>query len=47
LPNEFWVHTGDSIRWTFPTHERHTLTFLTSGQTRPPNLYLSTGLKGP
>jgi plastocyanin len=37
LPNEFWVHTGDSIRWTFPTHERHTLTFLTSGQTRPPN----------
>ncbi|MBZ5620524.1 MAG: hypothetical protein LAQ69_17630 [Acidobacteriia bacterium] len=36
LPNEFWVHTGDSIRWTFPTHERHTLTFLTPGQTRPP-----------
>jgi plastocyanin len=36
LPNEFWVHTGDSIRWTFPTHERHTLTFLKPGQTRPP-----------
>jgi plastocyanin len=36
LPNEFWVHTGDSIRWSFPTHERHTLTFLTPGQTRPP-----------
>src|SRR5271154_1342187 len=35
LPNELWVQTGDSIRWTFPTHERHTLTFLTSGQTRP------------
>ena len=35
LPNEFWVYTGDSIRWTFPTHERHTLTFLTSSQTRP------------
>jgi len=36
LPNEFWVHTGESIRWTFPTHERHTLTFLKPGQTRPP-----------
>jgi plastocyanin len=36
LPNELWVHTGDSIRWTFPTHERHTLTFLKTGQTRPP-----------
>ena len=36
LPNELWVQTGDSIRWTFPTHERHTLTFLTPGQIRPP-----------
>jgi plastocyanin len=36
LPNELWVHTLDTIRWTFPTHERHTLTFLTLGQTRPP-----------
>lgn|SRR6185295_18108055 len=36
LPNQFWVHAGDSIRWTFPTHERHTLTFLRPGQTRPP-----------
>jgi len=36
LPNELWVHAGDSIRWTFPTHERHTLTFLKPGQTRPP-----------
>jgi len=36
LPNELWVHTGDSILWTFPTHERHTLTFLEPGQTRPP-----------
>jgi plastocyanin len=23
LPNERWVRAGDSIRWTFPTHERH------------------------
>jgi plastocyanin len=36
LPNEVWINVGDSIRWTFPTHERHTLTFLKSGQTRPP-----------
>jgi plastocyanin len=35
LPNELWIQTGDSIRWTFPTHERHTVTFLTSAQTRP------------
>lgn len=36
LPNELWVTAGDSIRWIFTTHERHTLTFLTVGQTRPP-----------
>src|SRR6185295_14766337 len=36
LPNEFWIHAGDGIRWTFPTHERHTLTFLTPGEVRPP-----------
>src|SRR3974390_959003 len=36
LPNEIWIHAGDSIRWTFPTQERHTLTFLTPGQVRPP-----------
>ena len=36
LPNEIWIHAGDSIRWNFPTHERHTLTFLKPGQTRPP-----------
>jgi plastocyanin len=36
LPNELWIHAGDSIRWVFPTHERHTLTLLRPGQTRPP-----------
>ena len=36
LSNELWVHTGDSIRWSFPTHERHTVSFLATGQTRPP-----------
>jgi plastocyanin len=28
LPNELWIHAGDSIKWTFPTHEIHTVTFL-------------------
>jgi plastocyanin len=28
LPNELWVHAGDSITWTFPAHEIHTVTFL-------------------
>ena len=36
LTNELWIHIGDSIIWTFPTHERHTLTLLKPGQTRPP-----------
>lgn len=35
LPNEFWIHTGDSITWTFETGEPHTVTFLTVGQTFP------------
>lgn len=37
LPNEMWIYVGDTIRWVFPTHERHTVTFLATGQTRPPN----------
>jgi plastocyanin len=37
LPNELWVHTGDSIRWAFSGDEIHTVTFLRSNQTRPPN----------
>jgi plastocyanin len=36
LSNELWIHAGDSITWTFPTHEIHTVTFLTPGQARPP-----------
>jgi plastocyanin len=40
LPNELWVHVGDSITWTFPTAEIHTVTFLqqntTPQQVRPP-----------
>lgn len=38
LPNEIWVHSGDSITWTFPTNEVHTATFLTPLQLRPSRL---------
>lgn len=37
LPNELWVHAGDSITWTFPAGEIHTVTFLKPGQVRPSN----------
>jgi plastocyanin len=36
LPNEIWIHEGDSITWTFDVDEIHTVTFLTEGQVRPP-----------
>jgi len=36
LPNEIWIHTGESITWTMAANEGHTVTFLTSGQIRPP-----------
>jgi plastocyanin len=35
LPNEVWIHAGDSITWTFPASEIHTVTFLKPGQVRP------------
>jgi plastocyanin len=39
LPNGLWIHAGDSITWTFPTPEIHTVTFLKQDtnpeQTRP------------
>ena len=35
LPNEIWIHAGDSITWTFRANEIHTVTFLTPGQVRP------------
>ena len=35
LPNEFWIHAGDSITWTFtPMNEIHTVTFPAPGQVR-------------
>jgi plastocyanin len=36
LPNEIWVHQGDSITWTFETAEIHTVSFLQNGQVRLP-----------
>src|SRR5260370_7162556 len=36
LPNEMWVHAGDSITWDFIPDEIHTVTFLTPGQIRLP-----------
>ena len=35
LPNEIWIHAGDSITWTVAVAEPHTVTFLTDGQLRP------------
>ncbi|HXT87293.1 MAG TPA: plastocyanin/azurin family copper-binding protein [Verrucomicrobiae bacterium] len=36
LPNEIWIHAGDSITWAWQSDEIHTLTFLTAGQHVPP-----------
>lgn len=36
LPNEVWIHAGDSVTWKFNADEIHTVTFLTPGQPRPP-----------
>jgi plastocyanin len=36
LPNEMWIHAGDSITWTIATDEPHTLTLLTATQIRNP-----------
>ena len=36
LPNEIWIHAGDSITWTVGSDEIHTVAFLKAGQVRPP-----------
>ena len=36
LPNELWIHAGDSVTWTSNADEIHTVTFLTVGQVRLP-----------
>ena len=35
LPNEIWIHAGDTITWTLATDEPHSVTFLKPGQVRP------------
>src|SRR2546425_144073 len=35
LPNEIWIHAGDSITWTFDADLSHTVTFLKADQPRP------------
>jgi plastocyanin len=45
LPNELWIHIGDSIRWRFAGDEIHTVTFLRSDQTRPPNYSATFGVQ--
>ena len=35
LPNEMWVHAGDSITWTRAPNETHTVSFLTPDQLLP------------
>lgn len=36
LPNELWIHAGDTITWTAKADDIHTVTFLTATQTVPP-----------
>ena len=36
LPNEIWIHAGDSITWKVSTDEIHTVTFLKDGAVRLP-----------
>jgi plastocyanin len=36
LPNEIWIHAGQSITWTFDANDIHTVTFLPDGQVRLP-----------
>ena len=36
LPNEMWIHAGDSITLTVVTNEPHTITLLTANQVRNP-----------
>jgi len=36
LPNELWIHAGDSVGFTVATDEPHTVTFFTPGEVRQP-----------
>lgn len=47
LPNEFWIHAGDSITWTQGADDIHTVTFLTAKQTIPSFQAGCPGFSGP
>jgi plastocyanin len=47
LPNEIWIHAGDTVTWTFEVDEIHTVTFLTAGQVRLPFAVGCPGFSGP
>ena len=36
LPNEMWIHAGDSITWTSQSGDIHTISFLITAQPFPP-----------
>jgi plastocyanin len=36
LPNEIWIHAGDTVNWTVGADEIHTITFLTVAEVRLP-----------
>ena len=35
LPNEIWIHAGDSIEWRWDADEVHTVTFIPDSEIRP------------
>jgi plastocyanin len=46
LPNELWIHEGESITWKFEAGEIHTLTFLATSPTVQVRPIFSTGCPG-
>ena len=43
LPNELWIHAGDTVVWRFGADEIHTVTFMLNG---PPRLPFQVGCPG-
>src|SRR5713101_4952618 len=43
LPNDIWIHAGDTVNWTVGADEIHTITFLTVRQVRAPFFVGCTG----
>src|SRR5215468_5969158 len=46
LPNEIWIHEGDSITWKFEAGEIHTVTFLATSPTAQVRPAFSDGCPG-